>query len=332
MKNMLISRTPFRISFLGGGTDYKSYFSKYGGSVISTTIDKYSYITLKHLPAFFSYKNQLVYSKIELFDSPEELEHPAVREALKWMSVDNVYISYHADLPARAGLGASSSFSVGLLNALQKFKGERPGKMELALEAIHLEQELCKEMGGMQDQLAVAFGGFNRINFSASGYEIIPIDITVVRNEELQNNLMLFFTGTTHLSTEIAEDQQKNIPDRLEQLHAMKALVDEGEKVLTGSEPLYRFGELLHESWMFKRTLSKKISTSLVENIYDRALEAGAVGGKLLGAGGGGFMLFYVEKENRKQVKQALSDLLYVPFKFETEGTKMFYVEESSDE
>lgn len=329
---MLISRTPFRISFFGGGTDFEPYFKKYGGSVISTTIDKYCYITIRKLPPFFSHRNQLTYSKIERFNSPDEVEHPVVREALKLLKTDHLAISYDADLPARSGLGASSSFSVGLLNGLHHFKKESPGKMELAKESIYLEHQLCNEAGGMQDQLAAAFGGLNRINFNAQGYEVIPIDISVTRKSEFQKNLMLFFTGLTHLSGEIARDQLENIPARLNQLHAMKSLVDEGERILSGSGDLVEFGKLLHETWMLKRTLSGKIATDFVDNAYARAIEAGAVGGKLLGAGGGGFMLFFVEQKNRESVKEALSGLLHVPFKFENEGAKIFYMEENGDE
>jgi D-glycero-alpha-D-manno-heptose-7-phosphate kinase len=329
---MLISRTPFRISFFGGGTDYEPYFKKYGGCVISTTIDKYCYITIRKMPPIFYYKNQLTYSKIERFNSPEEVEHPVVREALKLLKTDHLVISYDADLPARAGLGASSSFSVGLLNGLHHFNYESPGKMELAKESIFLEHQLCKEAGGMQDQLAASFGGLNRINFSAEGYEVCPIDISVTRKDDFQKHLMLFFTGFTHLSSEIARDQLKNIPARLKQLHGMKALVDEGERILSGSGDIMKFGELLNETWLLKRTLSDKITTSFVDDAYARAIEAGAVGGKLLGAGGGGFMLFFVEQKNRESVKEALSDLLYVPFKFENEGAKIFYMEEAEDE
>lgn len=329
---MLISRTPFRISFFGGGTDFEPYFKKYGGSVLSTTIDKYCYITIRDLPPFFDHKNQLTYSKIERFNSPDEVEHPVVREALKLLKTDHLAISYDADLPARSGLGASSSFSVGLLNGLRHFNKESPGKMQLAIESIYLEHQLCMEAGGMQDQLAAAFGGLNRINFNAEGYEVIPVDISVTRKSEFQKNLMLFFTGLTHLSGEIARDQLKNIPARLNQLHAMKSLVDEGERILSGSGNLVSFGELLHETWMLKRTLSGKITTDYLDNVYATAIEAGAVGGKLLGAGGGGFMLFFVEQKNRESVKDSLSGLLHVPFKFENEGAKIFYMEENSDE
>ncbi len=329
---MLISRTPFRISFLGGGTDFESYFKEYGGSVISTTIDKYCYITIRKLPPIFDYKNQLTYSKIERFNEPDEVEHPVVREALKLLKTDHLQIAYDADLPARSGLGASSSFSVGLLNALHHFKNEHPDKMTLAKESIYLEHNLCHEAGGMQDQLAAAFGGLNRINFSEEGYEVRPIDISVTRKEEFKKNLMLFFTGFTHLSSEIARNQTKNIPSRLAQLHEMKALVDEGEKILTGSGDIREFGFLLNTTWLLKRTLSEKIATGFVDSAYEKAIKAGALGGKLLGAGGGGFMLFFVDEEKRESVKKALSDLLYVPFKFENAGAKIFYTEEPENE
>ncbi|HZK38743.1 MAG TPA: kinase [Clostridia bacterium] len=322
---MLISRTPFRISFLGGGTDFERYFKEHGGSVLSTTIDKFCYITIRKMPTLFEYRNQLTYSKIERFNDPDEVEHPVVREAMKYLEIDRIQITYDADLPARAGLGASSSFSVGLLNSLHHFKNEKLDKMALAKESIFLEQELCQESGGMQDQIAVCFGGLNRINFSADGYEVCPLQITAQRKEFFNSRLMLFFTGFTRLSSEIALDQSQNIPERLAQLHEMKALVDEGEKILTGSGDLRDFGELLNVTWKLKRTLSGKIATDFIDNAYARAMEAGAIGGKLLGAGGGGFMLFYVEPDKRESVKAALSELLYVPFRFEEEGTTIIY-------
>lgn len=329
---MLIARTPFRISFFGGGTDYEAYFRQYGGSVISTTIDKYCYITIRRLPTLFAYKNQLTYSKIERFNEPDEVEHPVVREALKYLKTDHIQITYDADLPARSGLGASSSFSVGLLNGLHSMDNRVLGKMELAKESIYLEHELCGELGGMQDQIAVAFGGLNRINFSAEGYEVRRLELSPERRESFNNSLMLFFTGFTRLSGEIAEDQLKNIPTRLEQLHQMRGLVDDAERILTGGGPLRAFGQLLNKTWELKRTLSGKIATDFVDTAYERAMAAGAVGGKLLGAGGGGFMLFYVEKKDREAVKTALSDLLYVPFRFEDEGAKIIYEGETEDE
>ena len=328
---MLISRTPFRISFLGGGTDFELYFKEHGGSVLSTTIDKFCYITIRQMPTLFEYRNQFTYSKIERFNDPDEVEHPVVREAMKYLKTDRIQIAYDADLPARAGLGASSSFSVGLLNGLHRFKNETLDKMSLAKEAIFLEHELFKESGGMQDQLAVCFGGLNRINFSANGYEICPVNITAQRKELFDSRLMLFFTGFTRLSSEIALDQSQNIPARLSQLHKMKALVDEGEKILTGSGDLKDFGELLNVTWKLTRTLSGKIATDFVDNAYARAMEAGAGGGKLLGAGGGGFMLFYVEPDKRESVKAALSELLHVPFRFEEEGTTIIYKGEKEE-
>ena len=329
---MLISRTPFRISFFGGGTDFELYFKEHGGSVLSTTIDKFCYITIRQMPTLFEYRNQLTYSKIERFNDPDEVEHPIVREAMKCLNIDRIQISYDADLPARTGLGASSSFSVGLLNGLHHFKNETLDKMSLAKESIFLEHELCHESGGMQDQIAVSFGGLNRINFSADGYEVCPITIAAERKKLFGSHLMLFFTGFTRLSGEIALDQSQNIPARLSQLHKMKALVDEGEKILTGEGSLRDFGELLNETWKLKRTLSEKIATDFVDNAYALAMEAGAVGGKLLGAGGGGFMLFYVEPEKRESVKAALSELLHVPFRFEEEGATIIYKGDTDDE
>jgi D-glycero-alpha-D-manno-heptose-7-phosphate kinase len=329
---MLISRTPFRISFLGGGTDFELYFKEYGGSVLSTSIDKHCYITIRQLPALFDYKNQFTYSRIERFNSPDEVEHPVVREALKYIKTDHVQINYDADLPARSGLGTSSSFAVGLLNGLHYYRNETVDKMSLAKEAIYLEQKLCREAGGMQDQLAVTFGGLNRINFSADGYEVLPVDISVTRKEDFNKHLMLFFTGFTHLSSEIALDQSKNISSRLQELHEMKSLVDDGVKILSGTGDINEFGRLLNWNWKLKRTLSGKITNTYVDEAYTKAFNAGAIGGKLLGAGGGGFMLFFVEPDKREQVKNALTGLLYEPFKFEQEGTKIFYMGDSKNE
>ncbi len=322
---MLISRTPFRISFLGGGTDFEAYFNEYPGSVLSTTIDKYCYVTIRRLPEFFSYKNQFTYSKIERFNKPDEVEHPVLREAFKFLDVDRIQVAYDADLPARSGLGTSSAFAVGLLNGLHRYKNETISKMDLAKEAIYLEHELCREAGGVQDQIAVSFGGFNRIDFGPHGYKVRPVDMPPERKKELNGRLLLFFTGFTHHAGELSKEQTANIPARLSQLHEMKALVDEGETILHGRGDLREFGRLLHKTWELKRTLSDKITTCYVDDAYEKAMKAGALGGKLLGAGGGGFMLFYAEPEARESVRGALSDLLEVPYKFETGGSKIIY-------
>lgn len=313
------------MSFLGGGTDFPAYFNEYGGCVLSATFNKYSYVTVRNLPALFDYKNQFTYSKIERFNSPDELEHPLVREALKYMNIDRIQIAYDADLPARSGIGSSSSFAVGLLNELHILKGEQLSKMELAKEAIHLERELCKEAGGVQDQLAVAFGGLNRIDFTADGYTVNPIEISSDRKAEFNKNLLLVFTGFSHFSGEVAVTQQNNIPQKIAELHEMKGLVAEGEKILSSSTDLDEFGKLLDYTWQLKRTLSDRISTREIDEIYDSAKKAGAVGGKILGAGSGGFMLLYVPEERQKNVLSLFEPSKIIPFEFEEDGTKLIY-------
>ena len=322
---MLISRTPFRISFFGGGTDFEDYFKIHGGAVLSTTIDKYCYIIWRRLPALFDYKNQFSYSKIERFNRPDEVEHPVIREAFKHYKIDRVQIAYDADLPARSGLGASSSFSVGLINSYYHYMGKNPDKMTLAKEAIHLERVLCREAGGVQDQLAAAFGGLNKMTFGPEGYEVKQVDINPDRKKSLNQNLMLFFTGFTRLSDEIARDQNRKIPQRLSQIDHMKSLVGKAEEILVGQGDLSEFGALLNKTWELKRTLSEKITTDYIDVAYKKALNAGAVGGKLLGAGGGGFLLFYVEPDAREKVISALPEFYHIPFGFENDGSKIIY-------
>ena len=322
---MIITQTPFRMSFFGGGTDYPEFFKENGGSVISTTFDKYCYVTVRHLPRFFDYKNQVTYGIIERTNSADEIKHPAVREAMKYLDMRELRIVYEADLPARTGLGTSSSFAVGMLNAFYALKGKYADKRKLADDAIHLERELCNESGGIQDQIAVSFGGLNRIDFSGMGYNVTPVIISIDRKKALNENLMLFFTGFSRMSSEIADKQKKNTKNKLKELNEMKALVDDAEKVLTSKCDLNEFGRLLDYSWKLKRGITDEISTSAIDQIYEKALNAGAVGGKLLGAGGGGFLLFYVEKDKQPKVKEALEDFLYVPFEFEDAGTRIMY-------
>ncbi len=322
---MFTTRTPFRMSFLGGGTDFPQYFNEYGGCVLSATFNKYTYVTVRKLPELFDYKNQFTYSKIERFNSPDELEHPLVREALKHIDIDRIQIAYDADLPARSGIGSSSSFAVGLLNELHLLKGETLTKMELAKEAIYLERVLCNEAGGVQDQLAVAFGGLNRIDFTADGYSINPIDISKERKKKFNDNLMLVFTGFSHFSGEVSVTQQNNIPQKIAELNEMKSLVFEGEKILTSNTDLDEFGRLLDYTWQLKRTLSDRISTREIDEIYTAAKNAGALGGKILGAGSGGFMLLYVPEEKKKYVESLFDSSRIIPFEFENDGTKLIY-------
>lgn len=322
---MIITQTPFRMSFFGGGTDFPQFYNEHGGAVISTTFDKYCYVTVRHLPAFFEYKTHLTYSKTEWVNSYEEIQHPAIREAMRSLDLHSIRLTYDADLPARSGLGTSSSFAVGMLNAFHQLKGIPADKRKLADDAINLERVLCGEAGGIQDQIATSFGGLNRIDFTAEGYTVKPLKISDERREELNGRLMMFFTGFSRNSFEIQKTTAPAIKNRTEELLEMMNITNEAEKVLTGGE-LDEFGRLLRETWALKRRMTDLISTSQIDDIYDRALAAGASGGKLLGAGGGGFLIFYVEPDKQPSVRKALGELLYVPFKFENEGTRVIHI------
>lgn len=322
---MIITQTPFRMSFFGGGTDFPDFYKEHGGAVISTSFDKYCYVNVRHLPRFFDYATELSYSKIERVVDVEEIKHPAIREAMKFLDMHELRLTYEADLPARSGLGTSSSFAVGMLNAFYALKGKYADKKKLADEAIYLERVLCKESGGIQDQIAAAFGGLNRINFNAEGYEVKPVIISPERKRQLNRNLMLFFTGFSRFSSDIQETTQKALADKEKQLLEMLSLVDDAERILTSKTDLHEFGRLLDYTWKLKRGISSQISTGTIDDLYDRGMKAGALGGKLLGAGGGGFLLFYVEEDKREAVHQAMEDLLYVPFRFENSGTRVIY-------
>ena len=313
------------MSFFGGGTDFPAFYQEHGGAVISTTFDKYCYVTVRHLPPFFEYTNELVYSKTERVTSVEEIVHPAIREAMKWMDMHDLRVTYEADLPARTGLGTSSSFAVGMLNAFYALKGKYADKRKLADDAIHLERVLCQENGGVQDQIAASFGGFNRINFDADGYHISPVVIAPERKELLNHNLMLFFTGFSRFSSDVQAAHQSALVGKTAQLLEMKGLVDDAEKILTGTGSLSEFGRLLDHTWRLKRGITNKISTDSIDGLYSLAMSSGALGGKLLGAGGGGFLLFYVEDEYKPSVRKALSKLMEVPFQFENAGTSILY-------
>lgn len=329
---MVITQTPLRMSFFGGGTDFPAFFNEYGGSVISTSFDKYCYVTVRYMPPFFDYSTQVTYGKIERVHSVSEIEHPSVREAMKYLDVKDIRLVYEADLPAKSGLASSSAFAVGMLNALYALKGEYASKQRLADDAIYLERTLCAESGGIQDQIACAFGGFNRINFTTDGYIINPLPIKKERKEELCSNLMLFFTGFSRFSSEISVKQEKAIKDKTRDLLEIKSLVDDAEKILTSDCSINEFGKLLDYSWKLKRGLTSKISSDSIDSMYSAAIAGGATGGKLLGAGGGGFLLLYVEPEYRESVRKALGDLLYVPFEFESGGARiLYYTEENYD-
>ena len=324
---MIITKTPFRMSFFGGGTDMESFFREYGGAVLSTTFDKYCYVTVRHLPRFFDFKTHLTYSKMEFANTIDEIEHPAIRNAMKMLDMHEIRLIYEADLPARSGLGTSSSFAVGMLNAFYALKGKYADKKRLADEAIYLERILCNESGGWQDQIAASFGGLNRIEFNKDGtYDVKPIIIHPDRKKQLNENLLLFFTGFTRFSSDIQKANQIGYKEKTKQLLQMLDLVDEAEKTLEDKgRNLDDFGNLLDLTWKLKRQTGDSITTDCIDTLYSKAINAGALGGKLLGAGGGGFLLFYVQPENRERVIESLKDLLLVPFQFENSGTQVIH-------
>ncbi len=326
---MIISQTPFRVSFFGGGTDYPAWYEKNSGAVLGTTIDKYCYISCRYLPPFFEHKHRIVYSVMEQVKNTEEINHPSVRETLKFMKItEGLEIHHDGDLPARTGLGSSSSFTVGLLHTLYALKGMMPSKKQLALDAIHIERDIIRENVGSQDQVLAAFGGFDRIDFSGNNdINIQRITVNTERLKLLQDHLLLFFTGFSRIASEIAAEQIKQIPNRTRELSEMFNMVDEGIKILNGNSDLSDFGKLLNESWQLKRSLTDKISTTQVDEIYTAACEAGAIGGKLLGAGGGGFILLFAKPETQPAIKAKLNHLLHVPFRFENQGSQIIYYE-----
>lgn len=323
---MVITQTPFRMSFFGGGTDIEDFFRENGGAVLSTTFDKYCYVNVRHLPGFFDYSTELSYSRIERVKEIAQIQHPAVRNAMKMTNIDRIRLTYEADLPARSGLGTSSSFAVGMLNAFHALEGRYAGKKQLADEAIYLERVLCKESGGWQDQIAAAFGGFNRIDFYADGYRVSPVIISNKRKRQFNENILMFFTGFSRLSSEIQAKNAVGYKENRAQLREMHDLVDEAEKVLVDErQSLDELGRLLDHTWKLKRKTGTAISMESIDMLYEKGIKAGAIGGKLLGAGGGGFLIFYVPPEYQQSVKQEMSELLYVPFKFESGGTRVLY-------
>jgi len=323
---LIITKTPFRMSFFGGGTDMESFFREHGGAVLSTTFDKYCYVNVRHLPRFFDYSTELSYSTTERVTDVESIAHPAIRNAMKMLDMHEIRLTYEADLPARSGLGTSSSFAVGMLNAFYALKGRYADKRKLADEAIHLERVLCDEAGGWQDQIAASFGGFNRINFNADGYEVLPVIISPERKKQLNDSLMMFFTGFTRFSAAVQQANNLGAADKTAQLMEMYRLVDDAEKVLTDrNADLDDFGRLLDHTWKLKRQTGSAVSTDSIDALYERGTAAGALGGKLLGAGGGGFLVFYVRPEDRKRVREAMKDLMYIPFEFENSGTQVIH-------
>lgn len=324
---MIISRTPYRISFFGGGTDYPAWYAENGGQVLAASINRYCYLSCRYLPPFFEHKNRIVYSIIEGTRTIDEIQHPAVRESLRMLHITNgVEIHHDGDLPKQTGLGTSSSFAVGLLHALHALRGEMRRPMDLTQEAIRLERDLCHENVGSQDQVTAAHGGLNWITFA--GGDIIsvhPITLSAERLHHFQSHLMLFFTGFSRTASEIAAEQIANIPKKKAELHAIQEMVHEGVNVLAGSGNLTAFGELLHANWQIKRGLSSRISNDLIDHLYSRARQAGATGGKLCGAGGGGFVLLFVEPDKQDAVKHELKEFLQVPFEIEWLGSQIIF-------
>lgn len=327
---MIITQTPFRMSFFGGGTDMESFFIKHGGAVLSTTFDKYCYVNVRHLPRFFDYSTELSYSRTERVTSIDDIEHPAIRNAMKMLDMHEIRLTYEADLPARSGLGTSSSFAVGMLNAFYALKGKYADKKKLADEAIYLERVLCEEAGGWQDQIAASFGGFNRINFNTDGtYDVLPVIISSERKKNLNDNLMMFFTGFTRFSSDVqkANAGTKETQEAKEKRYLeMLSLVDKAEQILTDKNTdLDNFGRLLDHTWKLKKQTGSAVSTNSIDALYEKGMQAGALGGKLLGAGGGGFLVFYVQPEYQEAVKEAMKELMYIPFRFEDGGTRVIH-------
>jgi len=330
---MIISRTPYRVSFFGGGTDYPGWYHKHGGAVLATAIDKYCYITCRYLPPFFEHRSRIVYSKIENVSSIDEIQHPAVREVLRFLQIERgIEIHHDGDLPARSGMGSSSSFTVGLLNALYALKGFMPTKHQLMMESIHIEQQMIRETVGSQDQATVSYGGFNHIQFNQNGeISVRPVILSAERLRELNSHLMLFYTGIKRTAADVADSYVPNIEDKKRQMCIMKDLVEEALSVLGKGSNLNKFGMLLHEAWQAKRSLSSQVSNVQVDEMYEAALSAGALGGKVTGAGGGGFMLLFVPPERQVSVREILKSQIHVPFSIDNTGSQIVYFQHEED-
>jgi len=324
-RGMIISKTPMRISFFGGGTDFPGFFNEFGGSVIATSFDKYSYVIVRHLPPFFTYETELVYAETERVNSLDEIRHPLIREAMRYLDMRELRVSYEADLPARTGLGTSSAFAVGLLQCFYALKGKYADKEKLALDAIRLEREVLRESGGWQDQVAVSYGGLNRIDFSSDGFCVSPVIIPKDRKDELCSNLMLFYTGISRYSAQVQKHHETAIRRKTADLREMLSLVGDAEKVLTGRGDLADFGRLLDHEWRLKRSVNRLVTNETIDEYYERAIKAGALGGKLLGAGAGGFLLLFAGPDRREEVRGVLGNLMEVPFAFEEEGSRILY-------
>ncbi len=332
---MIICRTPLRISFFGGGTDYPVWYREHGGKVLSTSINKYNFITLRYLPPFFDYKYRIRYYKREEVNCLDDIKHPAIRECLRYMGIERgIDIVHHGDLPAMSGLGSSSSFTVGMLHSLHALTHSMPTKRELAVKAIHIEQNILHEQVGSQDQTAAAFGGLNLIHFGGQQEVLVePVILSASRLADLQKHLLLFFTGLQRQASEIAAEQVKATPKKATELWRMSEIVDESVRILVNvDQPITELGRLLDEQWQVKKQLSHLISTNTIDQIYETGIKAGAAGGKLLGAGGGGFMLFIAEPERHAAIREALGHLLCVPFRFDTQGSQIVYYAPFDDE
>lgn len=331
---MIITRTPLRISFFGGGTDLSSYYLKHEGEVLSTTIDKYLYITCRHMPPFWDYKHRFVYgSKTERVSDIEEIDHPSIRETLRFMNIDyGVDMHYNTDIPARSGIGSSSSFTVGLLNALNGLEGRISSKHQLMRDSIYIEQNMIKEPVGAQDQTAAAYGGFNHIIFRRNGeIETTPVTIPGDRIKELNSSLLLVFTGFQRYSKNIEKKKIERIDENTKSLDTMKQYVSDALAILNSNKDIREFGSLLNETWKMKKDLADNVTDERIDAMYRMGLENGAVGGKLLGAGGGGFMLFFVPREKRKELKKAMTDYVCVPFQFENSGSQVIYYKQEDE-
>lgn len=320
---MNISKTPFRISFFGGHTDFPDFFNDYGGATLSVAINKYCYVTVRDLAPFFDYTTQVTYSKTEAVNNIKDIEHPLIRETLKFLGEENIRLIYDADIPSRSGLGTSSAFAVGMLNALYAKKGIIAPKKKLADEAIYIERDVLKETGGWQDQIASAYGGINKVIYENDNYKVVPLKLSSRRMIELNNNLMMFFTGMTRISSNVQKNMNFKNTKTILYLKQLKKLVFEAERILSSRDALISFGKLLDKTWKLKKDLNSRTTNGDIDEIYARAKKAGAVGGKIIGAGGGGMFLFYVENDKKEKVRKELSDLMEIPFEFSNSGSEI---------
>ena len=330
---MIISRTPFRISFFGGGTDYPAWYRQHGGTVLAATINKYCYLTCRYQPPFFEHLIRVVWSKVEMCQSIDEIAHPSVRACLHYLKINRGVVIHHdGDLPARSGMGSSSAFTVGLLNALLALQGKISSKKQLAQESIHVEQEILKETVGSQDQVLAAYGGLNHVTFLANDeFYVRPITLTQERLTELNSHLMLFYSGIQRTASDVAQSYVNDLDAKKRQLRILKDLVEESISILNSAQDLTAFGELLHEAWQAKRSLSNSVSNPEIDDLYELARNCGAIGGKITGAGGGGFFLFFVPPEKQTKLREKLNKLIYVPFKFEFAGSQIIFSEHEED-